>query len=565
MVCDFCGSSYPDEAKFCPKCGMPALDEKKSPPPQATTPTTQIPSTISSVEQIKKEIQKHLTAVEKTIQTESTRSTDTGLKITGRPTHRQPRWWFITGALLMLPSLLLPWIQLADRPLYAIRLPFAFLLTGSSVKYPYISVGIVLLIVFIVSLRESLRRRRIITYIQAAAAVSVILPLLGVFSGIRQWNLYISNPQEYQIYVNETVKQFDRSYEKFDLFIGSKKGTGEAVAPIDTSITGWRFLLNWCRAGLIFPLTAGLLLLIAAWIFPYSGYRLHLPSTPLSLGITTAICAATLFIIYQFFPSQWFLMQANILEMIGSQQKSITALEACGKLPVPPIRCQMKLGTLYWKNNRTDDALDLLNKINEKYPDYPDVHKSLGDIYFFGKNYWKAINHYRTYWEKYPKDNDTVENLSASLIYVGNSLYEKGRLKVAMRFLKEALLVNPGYRTDDALNLRIGEIHAARGEWKEAAVYYRAVADLQPESFEIQVKTADIYRKAGEYTNAIVFYKRSFQLRPNEASPCVAIGDIYLSNLQNTELAKRWYRKAIEANEFDSAADDAKRKLQNLK
>ena len=565
MVCDFCGTTYTDEAKFCPKCGMPALDEKKSPPPQATTPTPQIPSTISSVEQIKKEIQKHLTAAERTIQTESTQSTDTGLKISGRRTHRQPRSWFLAGTLLILPALLLPWIQLTDRPLYAIRLPITFLLTGSSVKYPYISAGIVILIIFIVSLREALRRRRILTYIQAAALISIILPLLGIFSGIRQWNLYVSNPQEYQIYLKETIKQFDRSYEKFDLFIGGKESAADAVAPLKTGITGWRFLLNWCRAGLIFPLTAGLLLLITTWIFPYSGYRLHLPSTPLSLGCASAICAATLFIIYQFFPSHWFLIQGNIYEMIGRQQKAIAALEACGKLPVPPIRCQMKLGTLYWKNNRTDDALDLLHKINEKYPDYPDVHKSLGDISFYGKNYWKAINHYKTYREKYPKDKDVVENLSASLIYVGNSIYEKGSIKGAMRFLKEALLVNPGYRTDEALNLRIGEIHAALGEWKDAAVYYRAVADLQPESFEMQIKTADACRKAGEYTNAIVFYKRSFQLRPNEASPCVAIGDIYRDHLHNTELAKRWYRKAIEANEYDPAADDAKRKLQKLR
>jgi tetratricopeptide (TPR) repeat protein len=316
---------------------------------------------------------------------------------------------------------------------------------------------------------------------------------------------------------------------------------------------------------MIFPIISGLLLLICTWIFPYSGYRLRLPSTPLAAGCAAAVCAAGLFVLYQFFPAYWYLLESNIFEIFGREDKATAALETCGKLPVPALRCEMKLGTLYMKNQRTGEALAVFRKIEKKYPNYPEVHKSIGDLYFFNKNFWEVIEQYRAYREVKPQDKEAMEKLAATLIVVGNNKYEKRKFKDALRFLKEAILLDEKYRADLPINMRLAELHAMRGEWKESAVHYKIAADLQPEVFDIQIKTAETCEKAKDYENAIIYYKRSIQLHPDAAQSYVAIGDVYCDRLHDTEKAKEWYRKTIIANAVNPAADAARQKLKNLR
>lgn len=551
MDCKNCGNEVPTGSKFCTKCGTPAgADEANGTP-------------ASSVDKIKREIEGYLGLPDDIAPSgaEPALPPAEGPRLTG-----EPRWWFLAGSLLILPALLLPWVRVTDRSVWAWRLPASSLILERGSALPLLSAGIVLLILFGICLYHSLRKDRVITILQLAAFGCFLVGFLACAGGVRAWNAAVSGPLTFEEDNRNWLSEIDRGYKKIDLFLGREPAKTPPARAAELPHSGLKFIMGYCRPGCLFPLLGGLWLIVCTLLFPESGRRLHyrVPASPAALVILAAAIAGCLAATYYFFPAQWFLARGGAWETFGKRQKAIAAYESCAKLPVPPITCPLRLSNLYWKEKRVDKAFALLTDLEKKFPESTGVNRALGDLHYFGRNFWKAAEHYRRYRERKPDTREVNTKLASSLVFIGNDKFEKMALADALRLLKEACDLNPQYETNSGIQLRIGEILVMGGEWNEAVPYYKNAADLLPGDFDIQVQTAKVLIKAEDFENAVAYYERSIQLRPEASLSHIAIGDIHRDRYGNRDKAIEWYRKAIEVNEFSTGADVARERLGGL-
>lgn len=580
MNCPKCGNEIAPGKTFCTKCGTKlggAPAPRPAPGPsliplggEAAKPPEPVGPAGSSVSDIKKEIEKYLTGADIAPDDDETpvaAAAAGGERTSSGPSFfKTPKFWYVAGALLMVPALLLPWVSVAGRELWAWRIPAFALLAMRSTALAPVSVGALLFIVFCAVMYQALKRGRLLTAVRLGAGVALILGLLNIVGGIRAWNESLSNPATFAENSRNWILSLDSAYKKIDLFIG--RGGEPALFEPETkeAPAGFAFVLQYCRPGCLFAILCGIALYAATFVFPYSGrvYRPALSATPVAVGIVVLVPLIALLVLRFAFPGAWYRIEGAFWSTLGKSDKAIAAYETCSKLAVPPMTCPLKLGALYRKANRAPEAFDVLEDLSKKYPEAPQVNRALGDIHYFGKNYWRAAELFRKYRKTKPDDPEINKKLAASLVYIGNESFVKWKREDTLRLFKEAMQLDPEYENNSGLHARIGAIYADKRQWAEAAPHFAKAAQLQPNEYEVQIEAAVAHVRIKQYQKAIEFYLQAIKTRPDFTQPYVALGDVYLNYMNDRNTAIEWYKKAVEIGDFTTEGKTAKLKLRRL-
>lgn len=140
-----------------------------------------------------------------------------------RPTIR-----LALGTLLLVPGVLFPWFRFfADKPpLSAFRLPVVFLFADGPVMLPQLTVGMVIAGLFVLNLILVAWPRRIATFMQVFAILSIFLTVGVLLLSLRHWNAMTGLGKDYQRYLLERspllpkdpYSQFSPNFPNFPIF-----------------------------------------------------------------------------------------------------------------------------------------------------------------------------------------------------------------------------------------------------------------------------------------------------------------------------------------------------------
>ncbi len=211
--------------------------------------------------------------------------------------------------------------------------------------------------------------------------------------------------------------------------------------------------------------------------------------------------------------------------------------------PLSPV-VQLRLASLYARQDRLEDAVHTLRRLAQAYPNRPEPLAQLGDTLADQKRFPDAIHAYdeaiallrhpqasdwvvfyargtaleRAHeWPRAQADMNRALELSPDqpfvLNFLGYAMADRNEdLPLAREMVEKALHARP---TDGAIVDSLGWVALRQGETKEALRLLEKAAELEPEDPSITGHLGDAYWNAGRHVEATDQWRRALVLKPD--------------------------------------------------
>jgi Flp pilus assembly protein TadD len=185
-----------------------------------------------------------------------------------------------------------------------------------------------------------------------------------------------------------------------------------------------------------------------------------------------------------------------------------------------------------WENSYTlwADAV-------EKSPNSNAANALMGVVYMELGMDEDAVRYLEKAIDLLPYDFQSRNNLG--IVYGRTNEFEKG-----INELETAMTLNPN---DDAIKINLAILYERMNNYAKSEEILNYVISRDPKNGNLYFRKGLLLRKEGRIEEAISEYKKSIELAPQIINPYEEIGNIYLSHFEDSEKAKYYYSKGIEA------------------
>ncbi len=118
---------------------------------------------------------------------------------------------------------------------------------------------------------------------------------------------------------------------------------------------------------------------------------------------------------------------------------------------------------------------------------------------------------------------------------------------------------------DDTIKINLSVFYQRQKEYKKAEEILKYLQSKDPRNAILYYRLGLVYKDAGQYEAAISELVKSSELVPHIINPYVELGNIYASKLKNSEKAKYYYLRGIQAApKASSKTEDLRWMIQDL-
>jgi tetratricopeptide (TPR) repeat protein len=203
-----------------------------------------------------------------------------------------------------------------------------------------------------------------------------------------------------------------------------------------------------------------------------------------------------------------------------------------------------------WENSYTlwADAV-------EKHPNSNTANALMGVVYLELGMDAEAIKHLEKAVELLPYDYQSRNNLG---IVYGRS----GEPEKALKELTAAISLKP---EDDSIKINLSVFYQRQQEYQKAEKVLKYLISKNPQNANLYYRLGLVYKEAGQYEAAVSEVLKAMELEPHIINPYEELGNIYASRLKDSEKAKYYYTKGIEAaSKAKSRVEDLRWMVQDL-
>ena len=172
-----------------------------------------------------------------------------------------------------------------------------------------------------------------------------------------------------------------------------------------------------------------------------------------------------------------------------------------------PSKTQLSSLSMYYRNGRYDDAVELAIFITKEFPKHPFGWKVLGVLYGQSGRNFEAVDATKTAVALTPQDAEAHSNL-------GNTLQELGRLDEAEASCKQAIALIPDVAEAHS---NLGNTLQELGRLDEAEVSYKQAIALKPDYAKAHSNLGVTLQELGRLEEAEASYKQAIVLKPDHA------------------------------------------------
>ncbi len=239
------------------------------------------------------------------------------------------------------------------------------------------------------------------------------------------------------------------------------------------------------------------------------------------------------------------------------QERYDEAIEILGKIVADSpevIDAHLNLAIAYKKKKMPNKALEIAYKVLEQKPDYYAAMINIVEILTEREEYPKAIEEINRFLKIFPDDHVLLvklgmvyyyqNDLDNALVHLLHSveLEEKspynlekiGEIYIlqeqydkAENYIKRALAIAPDLKN---ANYSLGQIEEARKNYSKANDYYREEIRLNPRAYKASYNLAGNLKRAGNFNEALEFYKKVIEIEPSFKMGYFMLANCYLES-----------------------------------
>jgi len=207
------------------------------------------------------------------------------------------------------------------------------------------------------------------------------------------------------------------------------------------------------------------------------------------------------------------------------------------------LSLQLHLANIYKAQKKYNQAIELLQDIIQKNPEFAAAYNNLGTVYHADKKYKEAILAYHTAIKIQPDYVDAYYNL-------GLALQKSGRGKEAMNTYKAVLELSASHQ---GARFQLGRLFMQIQEYQDAISQFRQIEEEFPAHFETQVNLATSFLKLGWVNEAKKHYQQALNIRPDDIQILFNLGVIAMQQGNITEAIDYYTRVlGIDANSYEA-------------
>ncbi len=185
------------------------------------------------------------------------------------------------------------------------------------------------------------------------------------------------------------------------------------------------------------------------------------------------------------------------------------------------------LGTILERQERFDEAVDVLGESLRLKPSFSETHSQLSYVFYRTGDSDYALAEARTALSMDPTN-------AAAFRYLGLAHYADGHYEAALNAFQHSLELEP---ESADVYFDIGVTQRDKGDLRRAAIAYHHALSLRPDFWQAHTNLGVVLRDQGKLDDAIAEYRVAVRLKPDEAS--------VRNNLGNTLCDKEDLDKAI--------------------
>ncbi|MFA7114511.1 MAG: tetratricopeptide repeat protein [Candidatus Omnitrophota bacterium] len=227
-----------------------------------------------------------------------------------------------------------------------------------------------------------------------------------------------------------------------------------------------------------------------------------------------------------------------------SEAKYDTVIEYCEKaLKEYPehILSKTLLGMAYCQLNEPDKALDLLEYVKQKAPNYSPVFYNIGLAYVLKNDYEKAKDAFQEAIRL--NDNDIFSYYQLALTYYNTGNYEPAREWAEKIINSSSPLIIPYIKTN-AYNI-LAETYSITNNNEMANEYYDKITVQPAETIEEKNTLAKAYRKTGRLEKALETYNEVLLEVPENIVAKYGIAETYTLMSRTAEAIEKYKELAL--------------------
>lgn len=247
---------------------------------------------------------------------------------------------------------------------------------------------------------------------------------------------------------------------------------------------------------------------------------------------------------------------ADAMSARGQYQTANEMLSGIGTNDPGYLIARLRLAENLEREDKTEEAIELLEDLARKRPKLPEPLVTVGDILRNRSRFEEAVEYYDRAFSRYP--NGEPENWA--MYYTrGMALERAQNWKRAEKDFKKALQINP--EEAQVLNY-LGYSWIDRGEnIVEARRMIEQAVEMRPEDGYIIDSLGWAMYLMGEYEDAVIQLERAVSLKTSDPTINEHLGDAYWKVGRETEARFQW-RRALSMDPNDGQADVIREKLQ---
>jgi tetratricopeptide (TPR) repeat protein len=288
----------------------------------------------------------------------------------------------------------------------------------------------------------------------------------------------------------------------------------------------------------------------------YAITRIRMSSARRSSGITLAIVYAHMAL---YLNPDLDVLRREVADAMSARQQYQPAnemLRAIGPYDPGYLIAQLRLAENLEREDRTDEAIEMLEDLARRRPNLPEPLVTVGDILRNRERFEEAVEFYDLAFSRYPDG----EPDGWALYYTrGMALERAQKWKRAEKDFKKALELSP--EQAQVLNY-LGYSWLDRGEnVSEARRMIELAVSQRPEDGYIVDSLGWAMYLMGEYEDAVVQLERAVTLNTSDPTINEHLGDAYWKVGRETEARFQW-RRALSMEPDEEQSEELRTKLQ---